>query len=179
MASPEDTSAPQKGLISDDLPSNLQRVRRLRERGRYADAVTELEELYHRFGRDSQLVVELGESLFLQGYFRRAVRVFEEHLIYWDWRRDLTAAAGEIICGLARFYETSQFKESLHHAEKVYNSFISGDQSEVINNATVWLFPPLGTCEGSDIQKDQDRNLLLPFLEPGGRMWADELLPHP
>jgi hypothetical protein len=143
MALSDDSSTLQKGHMSDDLPSNLQRVRRLRERGRHADAVTELEELLRRFGRDVDLVVELGETLFIQGYFQRATRVFDEHLAYWDWRGNLTAAAGEIICGFARFFETSQFKESLHHAEKVYNSFISGEQSGVINNATVWLFSSL------------------------------------
>lgn len=144
LAPSDNPSTPQKrdspAVMSNDIVSNLQRVRQLREHGRYADAVGELEELLKRFGRDVELAVELGETLFIQGYFGRATKVLEEHLAHCERRNNLTAAAGEIICYFARFFETSQFKESLHHAEKLYNGFSSGENSGVVNDATVRLF---------------------------------------
>lgn len=123
--------------MSNVTISSLQRVRQLREHGRYADAVGELEELLNRCGRDVEFTVELGETLFIQGHFGRAIKVLEEHSGHCGKQNNLTAAAGEIICHFARFFETGQFKESLHHVEEVYNRFSSSESFGIVTDATV------------------------------------------
>jgi hypothetical protein len=86
-------------------------------------------------------VVELSETLFVTGFFGRAIEVLDKHLAHYDAQGNLTAAAGQLIHCFSRFFATSQFKESLSHAETVYNCFVSGPQSEVVNDATVGPLP--------------------------------------
>jgi hypothetical protein len=123
--------------MSDDVSTNIQRVRDLRNHGRYADAAGDLEELIQRLGPDIRLVVELSETLLVQGLFGRVIEVLDEHLAHYDAQENLTAASGQLICCFSRFFATSQFKESLSYAETVYNGFVSHPQSEVVNDATV------------------------------------------
>ena len=123
--------------MSDDVSTSIQRVRELRIHGRYADAAGDLEELIQRLGPDIRLVVELGETLFVQGFFGQVIRVLDDHLADYDTQDNLTAESGQLIRCISRFFATSQFKESLSHAETVYNCFVSRPQSEVVNDATV------------------------------------------
>jgi hypothetical protein len=123
--------------MSNDVSPNIQRVRELRNHGRYADAVGDLEELIQRLGPDIRFVVELSETLFVQGFFGRVIEVLDEHLAHYDAQDNLTAASGQLIRCFSRFLATSQFKESLSQAETVYNCFASGPQSGVVNDATV------------------------------------------
>ena len=123
--------------MSDDVSTSIQRVRELRNHGRYADAAGDLEGLIRRLGPDIRFVIELSETLFFSGFFGRAIEVLDEHLAHYHAQDNLTAAAGELIRCFSRFFATSQFKESLSHAETVYNTFVSGPQSEVVNDATV------------------------------------------
>jgi hypothetical protein len=123
--------------MSDDVPTSIQRVRDLRTHGRYADATGDLEELIQRLGPDIRLVVELSETLFVQGFFGRVIEVLDEHLTHYNTEDNLTAASGQLIRCFARFFATSQFKESLSYAEAVYNCFVSSPQSEVVDDATV------------------------------------------
>jgi hypothetical protein len=128
--------------MSNDASTNLQRVRELRSHGRYADVVSELEELIRTLGPDLKLAVELGETLFIQGYFGRSVEVLDKHLANHDAQDNLTAAAGQIICCFSRFFVTSQFKRSLRHADTVYDRFTSGRHCEIVSDDTVRLLSP-------------------------------------
>ena len=123
--------------MSDDVFISIQRVRDLRNHGQYADAVGDLEELIQRLGPDIRLVVELSETLFVQGFFGQVIEVLDAHLSHYDAEDNLPAASGQLIRCFARFFATSQFKESLSYAETVYNCFVSSPQSEVVNGATV------------------------------------------
>lgn len=123
--------------MSDDVSTSIQRVRELRNHGRYADAAGDLEGLIQRLGPDIRLVVDLSETLFVQGFFGRAIEVLDEHLAHYDAQDNLTAASGQLIRCFSRFFATGQFKESLSYAETVYSCFVSRPQSEVVNDATV------------------------------------------
>ncbi|MCJ1306742.1 hypothetical protein MMC25_000385 [Agyrium rufum] len=128
-------------VISDVVSTSIQRVRELRNHGRYAEAASDLEEQIQRLGADIRLVIELSETLFIQGFFDRVIKVLDEqldeHLDACNSQDNLTAASGRLIRCLSHFLATSQFKESLSHVERVYEWFVSSPQSEVINDATV------------------------------------------
>jgi hypothetical protein len=126
--------------MSDEVSTSILRVRELRNHGRHADAAGDLEELIQRLGPDIRLVVELSETLLVQGFVGQAVEVLDEHLAHYDAQDNLTAASGQLIRCFSRFFATSQFKESLGQAETVYNCFVSRPQSEVVNDATVRPF---------------------------------------
>lgn len=123
--------------MGDDVSASIQRARELRNHGRYVDAAGDLEELIHRLGPDIRLVVELSETLFVQGFFGRVIEVLDEHLVHYDGQDNPSVASGQLIRCFSCFLATSRFKESLSHAETVYNCFISSPQSEVVNDATV------------------------------------------
>lgn len=124
--------------MSDEVSTSIQRTRVLRNHGRYADAAGDLEELIQRLGPDIRLVVELSETLFIQGFVRQAIEILDKHLPDYGPRDNLNIASGRLIRCLSSFFATSQFKESLSHAEMVYNCCVSRPESEVVNDATVW-----------------------------------------
>jgi hypothetical protein len=121
--------------MSGDMLTVLQDARRLRENGRYREAVNVLQDARRKFGRH----VELGETLLIQGYFTLATKSLEEDLVYFDESNDLYAAAGNIIYCFASFYATGQFKEPLRRVEKIYRRYLSSTESGVMNDATVRL----------------------------------------
>lgn len=127
--------------MADDVSSSIQEVRELRSRGLYSDAAGNLEESIQRLGPGVRLVVELSETLFVQGFYGRTLEVLDKYLTSYDARNDLTAASGEIIRCFSRFYLTSQFKESLSQIEPIYDEFVKGPKCEVVDDATVR--PPL------------------------------------
>ena len=123
--------------MTDDVATSIQRVRELRYHGLYADAAGKLEESIQGLGPDIRLVVELSETLLVQGFFRRTVEVLDKYLALYDAHSDLVAASGQLVRYFSRFYVTSQFKESLDQVESIYNDYIGGAQSEVVDDATV------------------------------------------
>jgi hypothetical protein len=76
---------------------------------RYVEAVSVLEASLRGHGLAVELAVELGETLFIQGYYNRAMAVLEENLVDSDALGSLNTSAGKLICCLARFFCTSQF----------------------------------------------------------------------
>jgi hypothetical protein len=123
--------------MNGDMPSILREGRRLREHGRYVEAVSVLEASLRGHGSDVELAVELGETLLIQGYYNRAVAVLEEHLADSDALSSPSTSAGKLICCFARVFCTGQFRESLHLADKIYGAFLSSKESENFNDATV------------------------------------------
>ena len=123
--------------MNDRISDDIRRSREFRIHGQYADAICELEKLIEEFGPQIQLVVELGDILFAQGLFSRSIEVLEKHLAQYDPRKDVTAAAGEIILSFARFFATSQFKEHLSHAESIYGCFATSPDWETLDDAIV------------------------------------------
>lgn len=149
--------------MSLDVAGNVQGARQLREHGQYADAIKHLERILGESVWDLDLAVELGETLLIQGYFGRATKILEDNLRHHVLPNNLTAIAGEIICCFARFFETSQFKESLRHVESLYHDFSSGGDSKVLNDATVRI--SLCHYVQDFDSKGPDRNILLQVLE--------------
>ncbi|KAL9080612.1 MAG: hypothetical protein Q9157_000667 [Trypethelium eluteriae] len=88
-------------------------------------------------GPDDRLTIELSETFFNQGFFRRVIEVLDEHLGLPGSQDNLNYAAGQIIRSLASFLMTGQFRESMVPAETLHNYFISGLQSEVVDDTTV------------------------------------------
>ncbi|KAL9097451.1 MAG: hypothetical protein Q9165_000347 [Trypethelium subeluteriae] len=150
----------------DEVLTKIQGVRDLRIQGRYADAASELEGSINSMGLDDRLTVELSETLFNQGFFRRVIEVLDKHLTLTGSDDNPNYAAGQMIRFLADFFMTGHFRESMILAESLYNCFISGLQSEVVDDATIRIdiyyckFRHLAAACGSFDDSQQEGQLL-------------------
>ncbi len=75
----------------------LQEARRLCDQGKYTEAARVLEAALDTDGNNIDLIVELGETLFTLGYYKRAAQVLGDGLDHSDELNNSTVAAGNDI----------------------------------------------------------------------------------
>lgn len=121
------------------MSGSIQKVKDLRIHGRYADATHCLQQLVQDETPDMRLVVELSDTLFVQGHFNQAIETLDRQTAQIDLLNDSIAVASIIIRGLSHFFATGQFLEKLHHVETAYDHFATSQQSKIINDITVKL----------------------------------------
>ncbi len=125
----------------------LQEARRLCDQGKYTEAARVLEAALDTDGNNIDLIVELGETLFTLGYYKRAAQVLGDGLDHSDELNNSTVAAGIMIYYVSRVYSTCKFKDSLLRAEKIHKTFRNPNEAETVNDATVcYMFFRLSLC---------------------------------
>ena len=116
--------------VSADYSQRFQTGKELKGKGYYDEAAKEFRRLFDiRPAGDAEIVIELADTLILQGYYESALECLEAYLRRNEKVQMQTNAALQMMCAFAHTHVTGKFKEALALVRRPQWSTLSADEA--------------------------------------------------